>query len=104
MKIDLNTILIIVAAVVIILILKGGSTKDIEATVKAKDETIRIIQAQTEAERERADIAIRNWRTADSLLSLKVKTNTTIIYEKIPERINSPAFTKDSLRRAVREF
>jgi len=74
---------------------------DYKELIKAKDETIQAVIREKDAYRKWKDEAIQDLNEKDSLLQLKVKTNT-IRYEKIPVTISN--LSDDELRRAVEEY
>lgn len=103
---NLSTIIpwLLFAGAVIVLITffnrsKGGI--DYKELIKAKDETIQAVARERDAYREMKDDAIKELQTKDSLLQLRVKTNT-IRYEKIPVIVAGISDT--ALRSAIEDF
>lgn len=69
--------------------------------IRAKDETIQAVARERDTYRQWKDDAIQELQTKDSLLQIKVKTNT-VRYEKIPVTVGN--YSDDELRRAVEEY
>lgn len=74
---------------------------DYKELIKAKDETIQAVIRERDTYRQWKDDAIQELQTKDSLLQLKVKTNT-VRYEKIPVMVGN--LSDDELRSAVESY
>lgn len=95
---------ILLGAAVIIFITFFNKSKDgidYKELIKAKDETIQAVARERDAYREMKDEAIKALQEKDSLLQLRVKTNT-IRYEKIPVMVGN--LSDDELRSAIENF
>lgn len=69
--------------------------------VKAKDETIQAVIRERDTYRQWKDDAIDELHKKDSVLQLKIKTNT-VRYEKIPVTVGN--LSDDELRSAVENY
>jgi len=74
---------------------------DYKELIKAKDETIQAVIRERDTYRQWKDDAINELKAKDSVLQLKVKTNT-IRYEKIPVTVSN--LSDDELRSAVENY
>lgn len=80
---------------------KKKSGVDYKELIKAKDETIQAVIRERDTFRQWKDDAINELKEKDSLLQLKIKTNT-VRYEKIPVTVSN--LSDEELRRAVEEY
>lgn len=69
--------------------------------MKAKDETIQAVIRERDTYRQWKDDAINELQQKDSLLQLKIKTNT-VKYEKVAGTVAN--YSDDELRRAVEDY
>jgi len=74
---------------------------DYKELIKAKDETIQAVIRERDVYRQWKEDAIQELHEKDSVLQIKVKTNT-IRYEKIPVTVSN--LSDDELRRAVEGY
>lgn len=74
---------------------------DYKEIIKAKDETIQAVIREREVYRQWKDEAINELNKKDSLLQIKVKTNT-VRYEKIPVTVGN--LSDEELRSAVENY
>ena len=74
---------------------------DYKELLKAKDETIQAVIRERDTYRQWKDDAINELHKKDSVLQLKVKTNT-VRYEKIPVTVSN--YSDDELRSAVESY
>jgi hypothetical protein len=75
--------------------------KDHSGELKAKDDLIKSITSERDAERKLNDFVVSQLKEKDSLLKLKYQTNV-IRYEKVPVIVEH--YSNDELKRAVEEF
>ena len=80
---------------------RRNSGIDYRELIKAKDETIQAERQVREAERKFNDFLISELKAKDSVLQIRVKTNT-IRYEKIPVTVSN--LSDDELRSAVENY
>jgi len=74
---------------------------DYSGELKAKDDLIKSITNERDAERKLNDLVVEQLHEKDSMLQIKYKSNT-IIYEKIPVIVEH--YNNDELRSAVENF
>lgn len=74
---------------------------DYKELLKAKDETIQAVTRERDVYRQWKDDAINELQKKDSVLQLKIKTNT-MRYEKIPVTVSN--YSDDELRSAVENY
>ena len=85
----------------VILFFTFGNKSNYKGELKAKDELIKSITNERDAERKLNDLIVDQLHEKDSMLQIKYKSNT-IIYEKIPVIVEH--YSNDELKRAVEEF
>lgn len=74
---------------------------DYKELLKAKDETIQAVIRERDTYRQWKDDAINELKEKDSLLQVKIKTNT-VRYEKIPVTVGN--LSDEELRSAVENY
>jgi len=96
-------ILVFAAVIIAFTFLSRPSSSgiDYKELIKAKDETIQAVIRERDVYRQWKDDAINELNKKDSVLQLKIKTNT-VRYEKIPVTVSN--LSDEELRRAVEEY
>lgn len=94
-------IAVIILAISLITSYRNKGDDSYKELIKAKDETIQAVIRERDIFRQWKDDAINELHKKDSVLQLKIKTNT-VKYEKIPVTVGN--LSDDELRRAVEEY
>ena len=95
-------ILVFAAIIIAITFLSRPKTGiDYKELLKAKDEVIQSVIRERDVYRQWKDDAINELQKKDSVLQLKIKTNT-VRYEKIPVTVSN--YSDDELKRAVEDY